>query len=109
MNELDEILGLIKKKMQLLPDNSCDKREYLDHLRALAYWNEEPMDYPEASKVVFPERIAIAHAVCHPDCGAVEFIVDGSSQECEHCGRHLFRTETAEYELVQKEKGKITR
>jgi hypothetical protein len=38
--------------------------------------------------------------VCHPECGAREFIVDGSTQECSHCGGSMFRSDTAEYRLA---------
>ena len=58
------------------------------------------MDYPDPGAVSFPEAIHIAYAVCHPECGAREFIVDGSTQECQYCGGGLmFRTEVREYVL----------
>ena len=28
----------------------------------------------------FPERLHVAFAVCHPECGATEFVVDGSTR-----------------------------
>jgi hypothetical protein len=99
MNELDEIFKSIKKNLESIP-NSCHKLDFMEHLRSLAR-KEEPMDYPEVSHVDFPEKILIAYAVCHPECGAREFIVDGSTQECQHCGGLMFRTEVAEYRLVQ--------
>lgn len=102
MNELDEIIELIKNKVGSLRDGSCEKRGFIDHLRSLARWHEEPMDYPEVSHMDFPENIFIAYAVCHPECGVAEFIVDGSTQECQHCGSLMFRTEVAEYSLVPK-------
>ncbi len=55
------------------------------------------MDYPNDVDPMFPESIHVAYAVCHPHCGVREFIVDGSTQECQHCGGHLFRTATHEY------------
>ena len=58
-------------------------------------------EYPkvDAKDVVFPEAIAVAFAVCTKKCGARQFIVDGSTQVCEYCGRNMFRTEVAEYKL----------
>jgi hypothetical protein len=55
------------------------------------------MDYPEVT-ANFPKAIHIAYAVCHPDCGTEELIVDGSTQLCQRCGRLMFRTEVKEYE-----------
>jgi hypothetical protein len=70
------------------------------------YWKTaseglSPSDYPEVNEedVVFPSEIPIAYAVCPPDCGAAQFIVDGSSQICEYCGRQRFRTAVRWYVL----------
>jgi hypothetical protein len=49
--------------------------------------------------VVFPETISLAFALCTKKCGAREFIVDGSTQRYQYCGRIMFRTEVAEYRL----------
>ncbi len=58
-------------------------------------------EYPDVPKgsVEFPDRIHIAYAVCRNDCGAREFIVDGSTQRCQRCGNLMFRTDVAEYEF----------
>jgi hypothetical protein len=50
-------------------------------------------DYPEVDNdtIGFPERVAVAYAVCGRDCGRAEFIVDGSTQMCQYCGRLMFR------------------
>jgi hypothetical protein len=103
MNEFDEIIASIKKKIESLPEGSCLKQNYMAHLRSLAR-KEEPMDYPTATDVNFPESIYIAYAVCHPECGVAEYIVDGSTQECQYCGGLMFRTEVAEYMLASKKK-----
>ena len=55
-----------------------------------------------AKDVTFPKTIAVAFAVCTKKCGGKQFIVDGSTQVCEHCGRNMFRTEVAEYRLKKK-------
>lgn len=77
--------------------NSCDKESFILNLASLARWNNEPLDYPEIEKVNFPETVYIAHAVCHPECGVQEFIVDGGTQKCQRCGGLLFRNEEVEY------------
>jgi ribosomal protein L37E len=43
----------------------------------------------------------VAYAVCARECGAREFIVDGQTQVCQHCGRLMFRTEVREYRLSE--------
>ena len=91
----------IHHKLKSLPEGSCDHQEFLAHIRSLAQWHEEPMDYLQDHHVEFPESLDIASAVCHPGCGTSELIVDGSTQECQRCGVTMFRTETAEYRLVK--------
>lgn len=54
-------------------------------------------DYPEVTSVDFPEEIYIAYAVCGKECGNREFIVDGQTQVCQHCGKLMFRTEVRRY------------
>lgn len=48
----------------------------------------------------FPEEISIALAVCTKKCGTVEWIVDGSTQVCQHCGSLMYRTEVKKYRLT---------
>ena len=93
---LDPILIQIKKRYSELK-NSCDKESFVQHLLSLARWNKEPMDYPNLIEIKFPKIIHIAHAVCHPECGVQEFIVDGSTQSCQKCGGLMFRGEIEEY------------
>lgn len=56
-------------------------------------------DYPEINSVDFPQEIYVAYAVCAKECGNREFIVDGQSQVCQHCGGMMFRTEVKKYIL----------
>ncbi len=56
--------------------------------------------YAEVHDVSFPAEIQIAYAVCGFECGNREFIVEGQSQVCQHCGKLMFRTETRKYTLV---------
>lgn len=55
---------------------------------------------PIGDKNEFPEEFDIALAVCTENCGTVEFIVDGSTQVCQHCGSLMFRTEVKKYRLI---------
>ena len=58
-------------------------------------------DYQEIDEdaVMFPEAIGVAYAVCSKACGNAEFIVDGSSQICDRCGKIMFRTAVKVYVL----------
>ena len=95
-NSIDALLEKVKTRFsELRPDSSAQKNLLL-HLESLARWNAEPMDYPPPSKV-FPSEVLIASATCHPECGAQEFIVDGSTQECQRCGGLMFRHSVASY------------
>lgn len=70
-------------------------------LKAKAY----PLaQYQEPGKIEFPNELSVAFAVCSKKCGARQFIVDGSTQVCEYCGRSMFRVEVATYTLKQKKK-----
>ncbi len=91
-----EIFEDIEKQYSKLI-NSCDKDSFIENLKAIARWNEEPNDYEEPKEIKFPESIHIAYAVCHPECGVHELIVDGSTQKCQRCGGLMFRTEIIEY------------
>jgi hypothetical protein len=62
-----------------------------------------PEDYPQIEKVDFPEEIYIAYAVCGNECGSKEFIVDGQTQVCQHCGKLMFRTEVKKYVIEKLE------
>ena len=102
MSDLDDIISAIRARLAETAPNSDEREAILAHLRSLARWNREPMDYPEPAGVTFPATLPISFAVCHPECGASEFLVDGASQECEYCGGSLFRTETREYVLNER-------
>jgi len=95
--ELESLLDAIKKRFHQFRKGSCQQESMLDHIRSLGRWEQDSGDYPEVAGVEFPEIIHIAYAVCHPDCGVREFIVDGSTQECQHCGRLMFRSDVVEY------------
>lgn len=98
---IDPLLNEIRQRFLDLANCSSDQNDFLSHLRSLIRWNKEPMDYIPVAKPNFPDTIPVAHAVCHPSCGVEEFIVDGSTQKCQHCGGLMFRGEVAEYRLVK--------
>jgi hypothetical protein len=102
MEDISKQLESVRRRWESLPDNPEAKASFLMHLNSLARFMNEPMDYTEDIDVEFPETIHIACVVCHPECGIKEFIVDGSSQECQVCGGLSFRTETAEYRYVRR-------
>ena len=60
-------------------------------------WEAWPVHAEISKRVAFPESLPIAFATCHADCRAAEFIVEGSTQECQMCGRHMFRQATKDY------------
>lgn len=94
--ELSTYFTEIEKRFSEIK-NPCDKESFLLNLASLARWNIEPMDYPETKQIKFPETLYVAHAVCHPECGVQEFIVEGGTQKCQRCGGSLFRNESIEY------------
>jgi hypothetical protein len=99
LTDIDALFAAIRARLASLPDGSDSRESLLAHIRSLARWEQEPRDYPDIGAASFPDRLPIAYAVCHPECGAREFIVEGSTQECQRCGGLLFRTATREYEF----------
>jgi hypothetical protein len=92
---MEKYLAALSERYSRLP--SHQRERFLSKVNSLAQWNEEPMDYPSPENVDFPASLHIAYAVCHLKCGAAEFIVDGNTQTCSHCGGLMFRTEVTEY------------
>jgi hypothetical protein len=94
--ELEAAISGIRARLAEVAGTTRENR-FLERIRALRHWENKPMDYPEVT-ANFLKAIHIAYAVCHPDCGTEELIVDGSTQLCQRCGRLMFRTEVKEYE-----------
>jgi hypothetical protein len=95
---LETLISQVRARYAKIRKDSSQMESFLLHLRSLGQWEqEESMDYPTVT-ADFPKTVAIAYAVCHPDCGTKELIVDGSTQECQRCGRLMFRTEIQKYE-----------
>jgi hypothetical protein len=98
-DELEQLIEHLRARYAALPPHPDARRDFLAHLRSLSRWHAEPQDYPVASDVAFPSAITVAFAVCHPECGAREFIVEGSTQECQACGSLMYRAERKSYRL----------
>ena len=95
--DLEALISQIRTRYAQISKDSPRLESFLLHLRSLGQWGQDPMDYPTVT-VAFPEAVHVAYAVCHPDCGTRELIIDGSTQECQRCGRLMFRTQVQEYE-----------
>ncbi len=106
-HDVDTLLSAVRARYERLGASQSVRADFLAHLESLARWHEEPNDYPRGGDPRFPAALPVAYAVCHPECGAREFIVEGSTQECSYCGGSLFRLEAAEYRLVSP--GALTR
>jgi hypothetical protein len=98
--DFETLFARIRARYDALPDGSDARVDLAAHLHSLARFLDDPMDYPDPEEIVFPAEMPIAYAVCHPECGADQFIVDGSTQECQRCGGSLFRTEVRTYMLA---------
>jgi hypothetical protein len=74
---------------------------FLSHVQSLGDWETESYSdiQSEETTAQFPDEIYVAFAICDERCGVQEFIVDGSTQECQRCGRNMFRTEVRKYVL----------
>ena len=99
-DELSELFEAVRRRYEDIGPNQRRRQSFLAHIRSLATWEADENDYPNPGSVSFPAEVEVAYAVCHPECGRKDFIVDGSTQECQHCGSLMFRTETATYRLV---------
>jgi hypothetical protein len=94
--ELEDMISQIRARYATIGKDSPRMESFLLHVRSLGQWEQDPMDYP-AVTANFPNEVHVAYAVCHPDCGTRELIVDGSTQECQRCGRLMFRTAVQGY------------
>ena len=100
VTDLDALFDAIRARLSAVARDSDSAESIVAHLRSLARWHQESTDYVDPGPVTFPITLPVAYAVCHPECGTAEFIVEGSTQECQRCGGSLFRMETREYTLL---------
>lgn len=96
--EFAAIAARLKERYKQVKSASS-KVSFLMHLETMTRWQEAGEARIEAA-AAFPPTVPIAFAVCHPTCGTAELIVEGSTQECQRCGRLMFRMETREYKRV---------
>ncbi len=100
-DDIETLLDVIRKRHSELEQAPQYRETFVAHLRSFGRADTDVVDYPDPGKVAFPSRIHVAFAVCQPCCGTQEFIVDGSTQECQKCGSLMFRTDVAEYALIE--------
>jgi hypothetical protein len=101
--EIENLFIAIRSRFESLGPQKCLTESFLAHLRSLGRWEADGGNYPDPGEIAFPEKIHIAFAVCNQECGVCEYIVDGSTQECQKCGDLMFRTDVAEYQFLKKE------
>lgn len=101
--EIENLINDIRSRFESFGPQKCRRESFLAHLRSLGHWESDGGTYPDPGEVAFPEKIHISFAVCKQECGVREFIVDGSTQECQSCGDLMFRTDVAEYQFLKKE------
>ncbi|HBT64026.1 MAG TPA: hypothetical protein DEB10_05125 [Ruminococcaceae bacterium] len=69
----------------------------------LTGFDDDSIIYPQvvSGSIRFPCKILITYAVCRKDCGNAGLIVEGSTDICEYCGRHMLHTYIKKYVLAQ--------
>ncbi|ATQ70978.1 hypothetical protein Ms3S1_p20840 (plasmid) [Methylosinus sp. 3S-1] len=93
----DAVFTGIRRRFDEVKTNPRRGKSFLDHVYNLQNWEADGLTYPSVTPV-FPDRIFVAYAVCQPDCGEEQLIVEGGTQECQRCGRLMFRVETMCYQ-----------
>ncbi|MBK1869986.1 hypothetical protein [Taklimakanibacter albus] len=97
--EIEHLLSRIKDRYAQIKHDESRRERFLLHLESLGRWENEPMDYPDVTPE-FPETVYVAYAVCHPNCGTRDLIIDGGTQECQRCGSSMFRLSAKLYGIV---------
>ena len=93
-DDFDELFAKIRVRHASFR-NSCDREQLGAHVRSLA--GEDRAGQTDVPAPPFPQEVDVTFATCA--CGAREFIVEGSTQECQHCGALMFRHESRKYSL----------
>jgi hypothetical protein len=94
--DIEILLDSLRKRWNELAGAPFYRQSFLLHLQSLG--SDIEFQACDARKVTFPSRLSVAYAICK--CGVKEFIVDGSTQECQNCGKLMFRAEVADYQLA---------
>ena len=98
--ELEPLLEAIRNRFTQLTDDKCERRVFLNHLRTLARFGDETVDYEEPEYVELPKELEIGFAVCHPECGNQAFVViEGGPQGCDCCGGTMLPMQIRTYRL----------
>jgi hypothetical protein len=99
----DELLEQVKTRFNQLDDARCQRRVFLNRLRALVSFGAEKMDYEVPAEMELPKELEIALAVCHPECGNQAYVVvDAGPQSCDCCGGTMYPVSSAIYRLKKK-------
>jgi len=99
--DIENLINKIRVKYATLPAGSCAERDYLAHIKSIAIDGYSASNYPTHNIIEFPNKLIVSYAVCSIECGIKEYIIEGSTQECQHCGGLMYRTNTAEYKYVK--------
>jgi hypothetical protein len=97
--DIETLLTALRERHAQLQPAQQYLQSFVAHLTSLGRNHWDAAIPTDPGPVEFPDRIHIAFAIC--PCGVREFIVDGSTQECQSCGSLMFRTETAEYAQIE--------
>jgi hypothetical protein len=107
----ETLFASIRQRYVDLQGGSASRlRSFLSHVESLGAWEADgSLNTIMEAQAAFPETLFVAFATCHVDCGAAEFIVEGSTQECQRCGRLLFRHTTKEYTIKDSSESDLAR
>jgi hypothetical protein len=97
--DVETLLTALRERHAQLQPAPQHLQPFVAHLKSLGRGQLDAAIPTDPGPVEFPDRIHVTFAVC--PCGVREFIVDGSTQECQGCGSLMFRTETAEYARIK--------
>ena len=101
--ELDPLMTAIRQRFSQLTDDKCQRRLFLNHLRTMTVFGNEPSDYVEPEGAELPKELEIGYAVCHPGCGNQALVViEGGPQSCDCCGGTMLPVEIGTYRLKKK-------
>lgn len=105
--ELEPLLERLRERFSQLTDKKCQRQLFINHLRTMTVFGDEPDDYVEPEEAELPKELEIGYAVCHPACGNQAYVViEGGPQSCDCCGGTMMPVKIGTYRL-KKVPGKI--